>query len=109
MPCNPGTPCYNYGGTTVYPRGCGIDPCTAFKTGTDIVYYNGANLPNSGIDTCDNVTVALQKIDELLSPEEMATAIMSAISTNLSLRNIFCNIVNGCIPTTTTTTTTLPL
>lgn len=107
MSCHPGTPCYNYGGTVVYPRGCGIDPCTAFKTGTDLVFYNGANLPCSGVNTCDSLTVALQKFDEKVCPEAIAQALFSALSNNLSLRNMFCTFVNNCISTTTSTTTAI--
>ncbi len=107
MSCLPGTPCYSHG-TVVYPRGCGIDPCYTHKTGTDLVFYNGANLPCVGVDTCDSVTLALQKIDQKLCPDALALAVLGSITNNLSIRNMFCALVNGCIPTTTTTTTVAP-
>lgn len=105
MSCLPSSPCYS-NGTVVYPRGCGIDPCHAHKTGTDLVFYNGANLPCVGVDTCDSVTLALQKIDQKLCPEALALAILGAIANNVSINNMFCTLVNQCIPTTTTTTST---
>jgi hypothetical protein len=107
MSCLPGMPCYGSVHAT-YPRGCGIDPCHVHKTSTDLVFYTGPNLPCINIGTCDNTSLALQKIDNLICPENMALAIMSAISTNTSLRNIFCNLVTGCIPTTTSTSTLFP-
>lgn len=88
------------------PVGCGIDPCFAYKTGTDLVRYNGANLPCSGIDTCDSVTVALQKIDTKICPEELVITIINAITNNSTLYNLFCNAISGCTPTTTTTSST---
>jgi hypothetical protein len=103
----PGTPCYSHG-TVVYPRGCGIDPCHVHKTGTDLVFYNGANLPCVGVDTCDSVTLAFQKIDQKLCPDALALAVLGSITNNLSIRNMFCALVNGCNPTTTTTTTAAP-
>jgi len=107
MSCLPGMPCYGNVHAT-YPRGCGIDPCHVHKTSTDLVFYTGPNLPCINIGTCDNTSLALQKIDNLICPENMALAILSAISTNTSLRNMFCNLVTGCIPTTTSTSTLFP-
>jgi hypothetical protein len=107
MSCFSGSPCYSHG-TVVYPTGCGIDPCYTHKTGTDLVFYNGANLPCVGVDTCDSVTLALQKIDQKLCPDALALAVLGSITNNLSIRNMFCALVNGCNPTTTTTTTVAP-
>lgn len=72
---------------TVIPRGCGIDPCFIYKTGTDLVMYNGANLPSTGIDTCDNTTTSLQKIDAKLDPTTLTTTILAILNTNSSLKN----------------------
>lgn len=65
MSCLPGSPCYNSNHTT-YPRGCGIDPCKAYQTGSDLVKYNGPNLPCTGINTCETLTLALEKIDNAI-------------------------------------------
>ena len=107
MACYPGTPCFN-SGTVVYPTGCGIDPCYLHKTGTDLVFYNGANLPCVGVDTCDSVTLSFQKIDQKLCPDALTLSVFGSITNNLSIHNMFCALVDECIPTTTTTTTLPP-
>ena len=86
------------------PRSCGIDPCFAYKTSTDLVFYTGDNLSCTGINRCDTLTTSLQKIDVKLCPEAIADAIFTAISQDPSLLNMFCELVTGCIPITTTTT-----
>jgi len=68
MSCLPGTPCYTStihttGGLT---GGCNLDPCVTTKLGTDAVFYTGPNLPCSGINPCDTVTLALQKMDAIV-------------------------------------------
>jgi hypothetical protein len=68
MSCLPGTPCYTStinttGGLT---GGCNLDPCVTTKLGTDAVYYTGPSLPCSGINPCDSVTLALQKMDAIV-------------------------------------------
>jgi len=83
MSCYPGTPCYN-SNNTIFPRGCGIDPCHAHKTNTDLTFYSGPNLPCTGINTCDDVTLSLEKID-----------------------SVICDLIHAGITTTTTTTTTI--
>lgn len=71
--------------------GCGsFDPCNcnnpnSNKTGSTDVKYTGPNLPATGIATCDDLSVALQKIDYVISILQAAIA-----------------------PTTTTTTTVAP-
>lgn len=76
MSCNPGTPCYT---STIYPSGgtssagCNLDPCLTIKLGTASVFYNGSVLPCSGIQTCDSLSVALQKIDNILCNYPTAT------------------------------------
>jgi hypothetical protein len=39
-------------------------PCNVPTIGSNYVKYNGPNLPCTNIHTCDNLSVALQKIDE---------------------------------------------
>lgn len=68
MSCLPGTPCYTStihttGGLT---GGCNIDPCITIKLSSDAVLYTGPNLPCSGINPCDSMSLALQKIDALI-------------------------------------------
>lgn len=88
-----------------FPRSCGVDPCFIQKTSTDMVYYTGDDLSCTDVNKCDNVTLALQKIDTKLCPESITNAIITAITNNPSLANIFCTIINSCISTTTTSTT----
>lgn len=41
-----------------------VNPCYTYQTQSDHLAYTGVNLPCTGIDTCDTLTVALQKIEE---------------------------------------------
>lgn len=83
---------YNVVGSYAYlgkTGGCGcecgqIDPCQASPTGSDGVVYTGPNLPCTGVNTCDKLTVALQKIDAII-----------------------CEILDALYNLTTTTTTTI--
>lgn len=50
--------------------GCGTpgcngscDPCSASPAQSDNMIYSGPNLPCTGIQTCDTITAAIQKID----------------------------------------------
>lgn len=43
---------------------CGSSSCNADPITSDGVIYGGANLPCTGINTCNSLTIALQKIDE---------------------------------------------
>ena len=62
MSCSPGTPCYN---TQTLYSGCGNDPCNPnSRISCDGVVYSGPNLPCTGIEACDTLCVALQKIDD---------------------------------------------
>jgi hypothetical protein len=66
------------------------------NTQSDNVSYVGPNLPGSGIQTCDDLTLAIQKLDNkliLLQNEIYRT-------TTTTTTTIF-------VPTTTTTTTTV--
>jgi hypothetical protein len=78
MACYPGTPCFGSGNVT-YPRGCGVDPCVAVKSNTDLVFYSGGNLPCTGVQTCDSLTLALQKLDEAIC--QLQAAITTTTST----------------------------
>jgi len=62
MSCQPGSPCYN---TTSSSSG---DPCNPNNAvSCETVIYNGPTLPTTGIDTCTNLCVALQEIDNTIS------------------------------------------
>ena len=71
---------------------CGGDPCSAQPIGSQSVVYSGPNLPCTGIQTCNNLSVAFQKVDEKIC--DLQDQI-----------NILVNALNVCCPTTTTTST----
>ena len=89
---------------TTYPKKskCGSKECVP----TDLVCYNGPNLPNTGIENTNDLTLALQKIDNELNPNNLIIAILQAISSNVTLQQAFCEAVANCYTTTTTTSTT---
>jgi hypothetical protein len=60
MSCNS---CYPTGNTS---GSCGTDPCFTEKIGSNFIVYQGPSLPCTGINTCDNLTLALQKIDNFI-------------------------------------------
>lgn len=80
-------PCYTPEGQTAGPAYC---------IGTNNVKYTGPNLPNTGIETNDNVTVALQKIDSELDPTLLAQAILTAIGNSVQLKTALCALLSEC-------------
>lgn len=93
-------PCYNNGEKvivyTTYPKGCETSEPSAFTLplGSGSIVYTGAALPNSGIEYADTLTVALQKLDNKLDPEEIVNAVISAIEGNETLRAALCAALN---------------
>jgi hypothetical protein len=87
------------------PRSCGVDPCKAEKTSTDLVFYTGENLECSDVEKCNSLSLILQKIDNQLCPESIFNTIILTLQTNPSLQDEFCQLVNSCQSTTTTTST----
>lgn len=107
MGCSPGSPCNPYPLPMVYaayPANCADIPngcCPTSKT-----VYDGPNLPNTGIENKDTVSVAFKDIDDALSPTTIVQNFINIINSNPSLAVLFCDLVGNC---TTTTTTTAPL
>jgi len=93
MSCVPGMPCYGPEQT-----GCGVDPCLEINIGTDNVRYTGPNLPCSGIHTCDDLSLILQKLDEKICELQACCAGTTSTTTTSSTST----------STTTTTTTACP-
>jgi hypothetical protein len=99
--CAPGTPCYRGDDPIVYktyPRGCTTSqqsPYTLPLPSEDI-YYDGPNLPYTGIQTETDLTTALQQIDVLLNPEEIIAAIITALENNPTLKSQFCTLIGTC-------------
>lgn len=106
MSCLPGMPCYD-AYRIAFPFSCG-DPCGPLCFTSDKIIYNGPNLACTGIQSQDNLEVALQKIDERLCSDEFISHIIVAIENNPVLKEYFCQLASTCsfVPTTTTTTTT---
>lgn len=101
--CLPGMPCYKILVKTTYSNDC--DPCANLVVDASKVEYTGANLPCTGIQTCDTLETALQKIDNKMCSDELVAQILATIQDNESLMIIFCSMMNNCLTTTSTTTT----
>lgn len=109
MACVPGTPCFENTVNAYYPQNCNNGAFAGYPIPTTAVVYNGPNLSNTGVDTGDNLTIALQKIDNSLEPIELVQTLITVINQNPSLKVMFCTLVNSCAVTpTTTSTTTIP-
>ncbi len=88
MSCSPGTPCYN---TEIIYSGCGNDPCNPnSRISCDGVVYAGPNLPCTGIESCDTLCVALQKIDDSICNTPGST-----VTANNGLNKVLNNIQLG--------------
>jgi hypothetical protein len=109
MACVPGTPCFENTVNAYYPQQCNNGAFAGYPIPTSAVQYNGPDLPNSGIDTGDILTLALQKLDNAIEPVELVQTLITVINQNPSLKVMFCTLVNSCAitPTTTTTSTTV--
>ena len=95
---------------------CNQDPCGC-KTSTDEIVYKGPNLSCTGINNCDTLTTAIQKINDYMCSIELVEVILDNIVNNTTLYTLFSTIVNntvdcetvwGCMASTTTTTTEAP-
>jgi hypothetical protein len=80
MSCLPGMQCWD---AYYHPPGV---------TNSNTICYVGPNLPNSGINTNNSLTVALEKIDNKLNAE----SILDAIAANPTLTAQLCAIINQC-------------
>jgi hypothetical protein len=105
MACIPGTPCNPTPVDIVSPKKCNNGWFAGYPVNSSLICYNGSTLPNTGITAGDSLNVALDKIDDELSPTSLAQTIINILATNPNLASIFCGLVNNCIPTTSTTTT----
>lgn len=102
--CIPGMPCYDVLIKTTYSNDC--DPCANFVFDAEKVEYTGPNLPCTGINTCDTLETALQKIDDKICSEDLVAQILQAIKDDETLLFTFCNMVATCVSNMTTSTTT---
>jgi hypothetical protein len=99
--CLPNMPCYKGGDVivyTTYPKGCTTSQPspTTLPISSDNLYYAGPNLPYTGIQTEDDITTALQRIDIMLDPEEIFAAFIAAIDNNPTLKATLCAKIATC-------------
>ena len=105
MACYPGTPCNPVPVGAVYPKKCNNGWFAGYPIQTNLICYNGPNLPNTGVNTGNNMNLVLEKIDLYLTPETLVQTLLQTIQSNPSLNVSFCTLVNACVENTTTTTT----
>lgn len=103
MSCLPGMPCYDVIIKTLYNSDC--DPCANVVVDAERVEYSGPNLSCIGVETCDTLEVALQKIDDKICSSAFIVQILTAILASPSLTTLFGSVMNAYYSTTTTTTT----
>jgi hypothetical protein len=82
MSCLPGMDCWD---AYYHPPGV---------PNSNTVLYVGPNLPNSGVNTNNSLTIALEKIDEKLSVS--AADVLAAIANDPILKAQLCTIINQC-------------
>ena len=69
-----------------YPKGNPFEKskcktCSDPRLDTSYSYYDGPNLPSTGIKTCDNLTLVIQKIDtEILKIKQDISQIKQQIN-----------------------------
>jgi len=80
--------------------------CSCDKAKTDNVIYTGPNLPNSGVETNDNMTLVVQKLNDIQLTSTTSTS--SSTSTSTSTSSSTSTTSTTAAPTTTTTTTIIP-
>lgn len=97
MSCLPGMPCFGCHPNNPSVRTCGVDPCFTYKTTTDLVKYIGPNLPCIDVNTCETVTLALQKIDDALCGVNVSQKVIDTIVTNTYINQQFTAIINTII------------
>jgi len=86
------TKCVSSNGVVVYTTYA--KPCPPGTEPTGDIIYTGTNLPNTGVNNGDTLTVALQKIDNDLSGAELIAKIIAAISEDDDLRVALCTALN---------------
>lgn len=96
-------PTYLFGNSNCLPNNCDetdpcTDPCNNPSSQTDHLAYNGPSLPCTGINTCDTLTVVIQKIEELFC---------SILNANTTTTTTSSSTTTSTTSSTTTTTTTV--
>lgn len=99
MSCLPTSPCYTGGSVVPSGTNCGADPCDQKLKVSGLITYVGPDLPCTGINTCDDLTTVIQKLEEAICSLTSTTTTTSTSSTSTTSTTTS--------STTTTTTTTI--
>src|SRR5687767_15382500 len=99
--CLPSMPCYGTNDVivyTTYPKGCtsSVPSPYSLPISSNDLFYAGPNLPYTGIQTNDDITEALQKIDVLLSPASIFDLFIAAIDNDPALKALLCLKIGEC-------------
>ena len=84
-----------------------FDVFLGYPINSDYIYYSGSNLPASGVQFKDCLTVALQKIDSKITPVSIVESMIAILSTNPGYLAALCSLLTQCASVTTSTTTTI--
>ena len=101
MSCLPTSPCYTGGSIVPSGTNCGADPCDQKLKVSGLITYVGPNLSCTGINTCDDLTTVIQKLEEAICSLTTTTTSTSTSSTSTTT-------TTSTSSTTTTTTTICP-
>lgn len=82
---------------TLYPSGCRGKKFLGYPIASDLVYYSGPTLPNSGGNTYEDLNAILQKLDAKLEAQAITEAVLGIILNNPTIKQVFCNIVQTCV------------
>ena len=83
---------------TTYPKGCPTTEEGPFTLplGSHNLYYSGPELPNIEVETLEDLTTVLQKIDIKLTPESIFDLFLSAIDDNPDFKTALCERIATC-------------
>lgn len=101
MSCLPTNPCFTGGSIVPSGTNCGADPCDTKLKISNLIKYVGPDLPCTGIDTCDDLTTVIQKIEEAICALQSSTTTTTTSSTTTTSTSTTSS-------TTTSTTTICP-
>lgn len=101
MSCLPTSPCFTGGSIVPSGTNCGADPCDQATKVSGLIKYVGPALSCTGIDTCDDLTTVIQKIEEAICALQSSTTTTTTSSTTTTSTSTTSS-------TTTSTTTICP-
>jgi hypothetical protein len=63
---------------------------------TDDIIYIGEDLSNIDVNTCNDLSLIIQKIDSILSPANLANIFINRLNTDSAFKSAFCSLSNPC-------------